>query len=114
MLLCAVSAMVLIAAWSMERDELAGPAAATGLLALRNVSQRAVERKEGRAATPRRAADSVQRPRKRATQPQVAAAAANAAGKPKAQSFNTREMMEIAREVEDHEIAPQRADRVGF
>ena len=43
MLLCAVGAMVLIAWWSLPRDDAADPA--TGLLALRKWSERTVVRK---------------------------------------------------------------------
>ncbi len=49
MLLCAVGAMVLIAWWSLPRDDAADPA--TGLLALRTWSERTVARKHG--ATPK-------------------------------------------------------------
>ncbi len=50
MLFCAVGAMVLIAWWSLPRDDAADPA--TGLLALRTWSERTVSRKHG--STPRR------------------------------------------------------------
>lgn len=48
MLLCAVGAMVLIAWWSLPRDDEADPA--TGLLALRSWSERTVSRSHGGAA----------------------------------------------------------------
>ena len=50
MLLCAVGAMVLIAWWSLPRDDAADPA--TGLLALRTWSERTVARRH--AAAPER------------------------------------------------------------
>ena len=45
MLLCAVGAMVLIAWWSLPRDDAGDPA--TGLLALRTWSERTVARQHG-------------------------------------------------------------------
>jgi len=45
MLACAVGAMILIAWWSLPRDDVDDPA--TGLLALRSWSERTVARKHG-------------------------------------------------------------------
>lgn len=114
MLLCAVGAMVMIAAWSLQRDDLSGPAAATGLLALRAVPQRSVARKHG---APERNREQP----KRRDQPAVAKARRSAKPdlappqKAKAQSFNTREMMDVAREIEERAEAPTpELNRVGF
>ncbi len=54
MLLCAVGAMVLIAWWSLPRDDLQGADAATGLLALREWPERTIQRRFGSGQAPRR------------------------------------------------------------
>lgn len=53
MLLCAVGAMVLIAWWSLQRDDLADEEAMTGFFSLRSWSGRTVARRHG-GAVPKR------------------------------------------------------------
>lgn len=65
MLLCAVGAMVLIAWWSLPRDDMEQAEAATGLLALREWPERTIERRFGTGSAARRGGQ-----RSRSTAPQ--------------------------------------------
>lgn len=106
MLFCGVGAMVLIAWWSLERDDLPAAQAASGLLALRTFSARRATRQQtagkGRGRRPAKGqrrqsrgaeADEQASPTRRQTVP-----AQRELAKP---AFNRQEMADIAREIED-------------
>lgn len=126
MLLCAVSAIILIAVWSMERDDLPWPTSSTGLLALRRPTKREIarhaQRTERKARFESGASGASQRAYKDPTE-QITNALmvgnskkdVDVKGKTKPIKFDVREMNDIAGEIEDNgRGVKKRTDRVGF
>lgn len=93
MLLCAVSAMVVLAAWSLARDDDPDTRARDGLLALRSWPARKPTRQEAR-----RAAQSSRRPSgQRSTNPKRRSKPPEAQEK----GFDQDEMAKIAKEIDE-------------
>lgn len=94
MLSCAVGAMILLAAWSLARDDDPDTAPRDGILALRDWSARALGRKEPQRqpATPRKTARQDRKPAREQAAPS------------RRTEFDPDEMDAVAREIHEAEF----------
>ena len=93
MLSCAVGAMILLAMWSLARDEDPDAMPRDGILALRDWSARTVQRAERKQRKPRKTAPMRSHGRRHAA----------ATSRKVRLDFDRQEMDEIAREIEEDE-----------